>query len=292
MITVIIPNYNNATFLPACIQSCIIQEPIDQIIVIDDSSTDDSIEIVGKLLEKYPQVELIRSDAPKPKGAAFCRNRGLQKANGKYIAFLDSDDVFEEGRFEAALTLLESNPSIDGVYDNVQSWNKNFENRRPDFDITMPTDVASEKLFEHLLFNGQSFISIIGLILRQEVAKAYQMDEDLAIGEDSDYLWKLALHHRLVHSGDEGSKIKRRLHERNITHNSRLWDQSRSQLFRKWYVYAQDNSLDEKIGVYFLRKTIHYTAKEMLGLGLAYKCWAYIKLSLKHPFWWRYHSST
>jgi glycosyltransferase involved in cell wall biosynthesis len=292
MITVIIPNYNNATYIRACIHSCIIQNLVKQIIVIDDGSTDDSINLIQNLQCEHPQIELIKSTYSEPKGAAYCRNLGLKSARGKYIAFLDSDDVFEEGRFEAALTLLESNPSIKGVYDNVQSWNKNFENRRPDFDITMPTDVASEKLFEHLLFNGQTFISIIGLILRKEVAKAYQMDENLAIGEDSDYIWKLALHHRLVHSGDEGSKIKRRLHERNITHNSSLWDQSRSRLFQKWYVYAQDNGLDEKIEVYFLRKTIYYTAKEKLRLGLAYKCWAYIKLSLKHPFWWRYRSST
>ena len=208
MITVIIPNYNNAAFLGACIHSCITQDPVRQIIVIDDASTDNSVSLIKSIQKEHPPIELITSKHPKAMGAAYCRNLGLLGAREKYISFLDSDDVFEEGRFKTSLALLESDPSIDGVYDNVGSWNETLDNRRPDFDIKMPLDIASEDLFEHLLFDGQTFISIIGIILRKNVAKAYQMDESLAIGEDSDYLWKLALHYRLVHSGDEGRNLQ------------------------------------------------------------------------------------
>ena len=292
MISVIIPNHNNSNFLLECLGSILICKEVRQIIVVDDASTDNSVTLIKNIQKEHPPIELITSTHPKPMGAAYCRNLGLQGAREKYISFLDSDDVFEEGRFKTSLALLESDPSIDGVYDNVGSWNETLDNRRPDFDIKMPLDIASEDLFEHLLFDGQTFISIIGIILRKDVAKAYQMDESLAIGEDSDYLWKLALHHRLVHSGDEGSKIKRRMHGDNITRNTHLWDQSRSQLFHKWYTYAQDVGLDEKVVIYFFRKAIHYSAKEKAGLGLAYKFWAYFKLTLKHPLWWQYHSST
>jgi glycosyltransferase involved in cell wall biosynthesis len=87
MVSIVIPNYNCGEFLIECIQSAINQTyPNTEIIVIDDGSTDDSVEILSLYKE---QVALIKTSN---KGAAAARNLGISIAKGEFIAFLDSDD--------------------------------------------------------------------------------------------------------------------------------------------------------------------------------------------------------
>lgn len=86
-VSVIIPNYNGRDFLPPCLDSLFCQiRPPDEIVVVDDASTDDSLVIVR---EKYPQVTLVTM----PINGGFCRaaNAGLRAAKGDLLALLNND---------------------------------------------------------------------------------------------------------------------------------------------------------------------------------------------------------
>lgn len=87
-ISVVIPSYGQAQYLEQCIQSVLSQtHPADEVIVVDDGSTDGSLEIARKY---EPRVKVV---AQVNKGLASARNAGIMNATGDYIFFLDADDL-------------------------------------------------------------------------------------------------------------------------------------------------------------------------------------------------------
>lgn len=106
-ITVIIPCYNVEAYLDRCMQS-IVEQTIGiscmQVILIDDASTDGTLDKMIRWQAKYPyQIQLIHNVVNRRQGT--CRNMGLQRAIGKYVAFLDADDWVEPDMYEKLLTV-------------------------------------------------------------------------------------------------------------------------------------------------------------------------------------------
>ncbi len=101
LISVIIPVYNVENYLGTCIES-VLQQTYKQleILLIDDGSTDRSIEICNSYSEIDARVRVIRREK---KGVSSTRNYGLKQAQGKYICFVDSDDILHHQFLEAAL---------------------------------------------------------------------------------------------------------------------------------------------------------------------------------------------
>lgn len=90
LVSVIVPVYNNEKYIRKCIQSLQKQTLSDiEIIVINDGSTDDSPNIVKKLMDKDPRIRLIEQ---KNQGVSVARNKGVQRAKGYYLTFVDGDD--------------------------------------------------------------------------------------------------------------------------------------------------------------------------------------------------------
>jgi glycosyltransferase involved in cell wall biosynthesis len=100
-LSVIIPNYNRASLIGETIQSVLSQtRPPDEIIVIDDGSTDRSQDAIRKFM---PRVRLITQEN---RGPATARNRGVAEASGDFIQFLDSDDICFHNKFDEQLREL------------------------------------------------------------------------------------------------------------------------------------------------------------------------------------------
>ena len=92
-LSVIIPNYNKAQFLPKCLESIVEQTLIpDEIIIVDDCSTDDSVEIVEDFVKRYEMIKLIVLE--KNGGVSNARNVGARNSKSNYITFIDSDDYY------------------------------------------------------------------------------------------------------------------------------------------------------------------------------------------------------
>jgi len=118
-VSTIIPAYNCERYIKETIESVLSQTYKDiELIIIDDGSTDRTGEIVRSFESK---VEYIRQS--KNTGPSAARNRGIEKAKGEYIAFLDGDDVWMPTKIEEQIKLLESNKDIALVYSNGYNVN-------------------------------------------------------------------------------------------------------------------------------------------------------------------------
>ncbi|MDR1013297.1 MAG: glycosyltransferase [Lactobacillales bacterium] len=101
MISVIVPVYNSQNFLRRCVESLLKQTCADlEIILVNDASPDNSIEIMKEYREKYPE-KIIVIDSPINLRQGGARNLGLKAAHGEYIGFVDSDDWVSKGMFAA-----------------------------------------------------------------------------------------------------------------------------------------------------------------------------------------------
>lgn len=107
VISVIIPVYNVAAYLPGCIASVLTQDySALEVILIDDGSTDESGRICDEYAQKDSRIKVIHQPNC---GAAAAKNAGLQAANGEYLSFVDSDDFLEPGANTHMVQLLREN---------------------------------------------------------------------------------------------------------------------------------------------------------------------------------------
>lgn len=121
-VSVLVPNFNNERWLKQSIESCLAQgHLLHEIIVVDDHSTDNSIDLLNTLSAKYPQK--IKVFANPEKGANAARNYGFSQCSGQYIQWLDSDDYLLPGKFEAQIAELEKG-AADIVYSDwrMDKW--------------------------------------------------------------------------------------------------------------------------------------------------------------------------
>jgi len=113
-VSIIIPVYNVEKYLTECLDSVLNQTiPFDEIIIVNDGSTDSSEEICLSYKLKNPELVLIKQ---KNAGLSVARNTGLEIAKGDYIVFLDSDDLISSKMCETIKLVLEKNGFLDVVY--------------------------------------------------------------------------------------------------------------------------------------------------------------------------------
>ncbi|MCV6609743.1 MAG: glycosyltransferase [Amphritea sp.] len=143
LVSVIVPVYNGEKYLLEAINSVLSQTYSDfEIIVINDGSTDSSMDIVAAINSDKIRVVTNEQNI----GLAATRNRGLKVAKGKYIALMDGDDISFPHRFEKQVEFLEQNPDIGLVSSNF---------------ITFEEDIESGKRSEKVLPTDSDFISTI-----------------------------------------------------------------------------------------------------------------------------------
>jgi predicted O-linked N-acetylglucosamine transferase (SPINDLY family)/glycosyltransferase involved in cell wall biosynthesis len=119
LVTVVIPCYNAASYLPGAVRSVIAQDgPCTEIIIVDDASTDDTAALAEALARDVSSIRVIR--LPANFGVARARNAGLREATGKYICFLDADDEYAPGFFRTVLPRLESDNDLAAITTGVE----------------------------------------------------------------------------------------------------------------------------------------------------------------------------
>lgn len=184
LISIVIPTYNRAGLVGAALRSCLIQTHQDFEIVIVDSerSTDDIGAVVAQCRD--PRIIVHRD----PVGSAAAnRNRGLRLARGRFVAFLDSDDVFLPDRLAAGLA-RQRRDGVDLVYSQVyfdrgvgRLWPK------PRRAIA-----AGENIFEYL-FVSRGLVHLSTVLVDAELARRHPFREDVVYGDDYQFavaLWQ------------------------------------------------------------------------------------------------------
>jgi len=180
-LSVIIANFNGEKWLKSCLQSVLKEKgKWLEVIVIDDGSSDNSVSLLKKILEKNKRVKLI--ELKENKGPAKARNLGVKKSKGKYLLFLDVDTEVKKGALKKLVKRLESDRKIGAVQAKLDTcghflswWGLPYEINRP----------------QKIIFGGRT----AGLIVRRKVFEQIGgFDEDYVIyGEDTDLCWRIWL---------------------------------------------------------------------------------------------------
>ena len=160
MLSVIVPVYNTGPYLEECLKSIVNNGnlPVTEIICVNDGSTDGSLEILKQFARKYPFITII---SQRSGGLSAARNTGLKYANGKYVHFINSDDMIKPGSYRLLFDLLEhNNPDI--IYFNEHTTckkpqpEKGYPNNQPTCGshLKYNTCISGEECFIRLCTRG------------------------------------------------------------------------------------------------------------------------------------------
>jgi hypothetical protein len=204
------PVYNACAFLDDAIRSIALQKHNDlEVIIVDDGSTDNSVDLAAKLLRQFSlDGQVLRRPATVPKGAGACRNFAAAHARGKYLAFLDSDDIWLPDHLAHALTTLESaRESNVGVYTALgEAFSKGASG-----GALMPTlgfpAMGIVAPLEYLLLG--MFIPTVTLCVNADLfRKTTGFSENLQCYEDWWLVLQLAQRSSFFFSGKVGCRIR------------------------------------------------------------------------------------
>ena len=205
-ISVIIPMYNSERYIKEAIYSIFDQTYQNfEIIIIDDCSTDSSVEIVKNINDN--RITLIRN-REKNLGSAYCRNLGIDLSKGNYIALMDSDDVSNKKRLQTQFAFLEENKK----YGLCSCWYKNFGNsKRVHKYPSNSEEIKLFFLFETLFCQGSAF-------LRKSVFKDGEIKYNTHFRRSQDYEFWNRLKAYTEFYNIPKVLYYRRVHKRQTTH--------------------------------------------------------------------------
>lgn len=193
IVSIVIPAYNRASLLCRAIGSVLAQSFTDfELIVVDDASTDNTEEVVRGFGD--PRIRYLRHE--ENRGGSAARNTGIKAAQGRYIAFQDSDDEWLIEKLEKQVSLLEScDESVGVVYSGMLRWDGQSAVYFPPAKVAMREGDISSQILD------RSFIGTPTLLIRREcLERIGGFDERLPRFQDWEMVIRLALttHFRLV----------------------------------------------------------------------------------------------
>ena len=224
-VTVIIPTFNRGYCLAESIQSVLDQSFTNfELIVVDDGSTDNTLEVMNQ----FPDIHKI--SMKKNRGVSFARNRGMEQARGEWIAFLDSDDLWERHKLATQMKWVERHPDCHAVYTD-EIWIRN--------------GVRVNPMNKHRKYSGDIFryclplciVSPSSVLLRAELLNEVGgFDESMPVCEDYDLWLRIAIRFPF-HFIEEKLIVKRGGHEDQLSR--KFWGMDR------WRVQALQKLLQE-----------------------------------------------
>lgn len=228
LVSIIMPSWNTSNFIAESIQSVINQTYKNwELIIVDDCSTDNTDEVVS--FYKDQRIKYLKNE--KNSGAAITRNKALREAQGEWIAFLDSDDLWEPEKLEHQINFMKNN----GYNLSFTEYEKIDEDSKPlNIYVSGPEIVNKRKMYNYdyigqltMMYSTKEF----GLIQIKDIKKnndyairlqlykkdgtcAYLLKENLAkyrvrkvsISHDK-FKKKFKSHYDLFHMCDEKSSI-------------------------------------------------------------------------------------
>ncbi|MET6998758.1 glycosyltransferase [Chitinophaga sp. H8] len=187
MVSVIIPCFNSSMFMREAIESIMNQSyPELEILLIDDGSTDNTLDIIQELSALDGRIKLVRNE--RNLKLVNTLNKGISLCNGKYIARMDADDIACPLRIEKQVAYMETHPEI-GL---LGSFIEEFDDKRI---IGRGIQPISDERIRAYIFTASAFFHP-GVLIRRDVLSAHnlQYEEQFTIGQDH-ALWINMLQH-------------------------------------------------------------------------------------------------
>ena len=241
-VSVIVPTFNRLEFLRPAVESIFNQTYSDwELLIADDGSAEATREYLRKL-SHLPKVRVIwMSHTGIP---AAVRNAALREAGGKYVTFLDSDDLWESRKLEAQLAVMQTHSHCQ--------WSYTAFTNVDEFGVVVPTEIhrrwvpCEGEIFERMLRGEVSLRTPCVLATRRLLVEVGGFDESILSGEDYDLWYRLALRsdiavineplvkirsHRMNHSANWSSAYVGQ--DQTLTKLQRLVDLPRRDMLRR-----------------------------------------------------------
>jgi glycosyltransferase involved in cell wall biosynthesis len=180
LVSIVIPTFNCAKYLPESVGSAVEQNfPEKEVIAVDDGSTDNTKEVLERFKDKIKYIYQENS------GASSARNRAVDQSRGKYIAFLDADDIWLPGKLQKQVEFFQRQPG--SVRLTYTDWEYFFEphDLRPHWVLKI---FAYEGKVTRQLFCHDFIYTPTVMIEREFLTSIGPFDSGLAIAEDYD-MW-------------------------------------------------------------------------------------------------------
>jgi len=212
LVSVIIPVYNREKFLAAAIDSVFSQtyRPI-QVIIVDDGSTDRS----GAIARSYKDVEYIYQEN---QGVSVARNKGVDAAQGEFIAFLDSDDLWLPHKLETQIKYMLQHPEVDITSTKIENFIEAGAEMPSWFNLEDYVKVIDQRIILPTMVMRKVVFLQVGYFL-----------PDWRSGEDTEWIWRSRDFNVSTYQMSEIFTL-RRLHGENLSLKTRA--EQKTNLFR------------------------------------------------------------
>jgi glycosyltransferase involved in cell wall biosynthesis len=220
VVSVIICFFNAQRFLRQAVQSVFAQTLENwELILVDDGSRDRGLEVAREALAQRPdRVRIIEHPGRENRGISASRNLGLHEARGRYVAFLDADDVWLPEKLERQVAQLEAHPEVAMTYGPTQRWfgwtGRPSDARR---DLWMPTFVPSGSIVRppdlltlYLHTGGAAVPGVCSLLVRREAARSVGGFDDRFRGvfEDQVFYSRICLNYPVLVTDDRTTRYR------------------------------------------------------------------------------------
>lgn len=225
-VDVVIPAYNADRFILETIQSVLDQTYLPRkIIIVDDGSTDNTVEIVKSL-----ESDLIKLISIKNGGVSRARNIGIKASDADFIAFLDADDIWAPYKIEAQLRQINSNPSSAVCYSGSQL----IDEEGNEIENALGEPYVRGQVFEDIVYYERPIYGSASSVIvsRDVLLKTDLFDETMQFSEDVDLWARLALLTEFDYVIQPHVKI--RVHPFSAT-RSKNWEKEKKILLQHFY---------------------------------------------------------
>lgn len=237
LVSIITPSYNSEKFISNTIKSVISQTYENwEMIVVDDCSTDTSCNIVEEYAQKDNRIKLIKLD--KNSGPAIARNIAIKEAKGRYISFLDSDDIWYSDKLDKQVRFMQSNnlAVTYSSYNTIDEYGKKNN-----------TIIVRDKISYKDMLKSNHIGNLTGIYDCIKLGKIYMDD----VGHEDYTLWLKVVYktqnvkailealaeYRVSSSSISSNKFKALKWQWNIYRKILYLDIFRSSYYFIWYVY-------------------------------------------------------
>ncbi len=218
-VSVIMPAYNAGKYIEEAIRSVMAQTLTDwELLVLDDGSTDDTCALAAALAAEDPRIRLLPNE--RNMGVARTRNRGFDLCRGRYVALLDSDDVWLPEKLERQIALLEKT-GADFTYCSYAIMDEKGDRAKADYLV--PEQVSFESLLR------ENCIGCSAVLLRRECLREHRFTPDFY---HEDYVLWL----ELTRAGFRGVGCTQVLARWRYIAGSRSFDKKNAAMNR-WRIY-------------------------------------------------------
>ena len=206
-VTVIVPTFNRAHYLPEALHSIFTQTFTDyELVVVDDGSTDDTAAVLRRFADA--RLHVLRQ---KHKGISAAMNAGLRAARGNYIARLDSDDLWLPDLLATETAVLEAHPEVGVVYGKAQAMAADGSTR--EHYLGLPLRYPHDALLSLAWTDSTCNVALLARHVCFTTAGLY--DEGLETHEDWDMWLRVARDHRFLFLNQILARVRE--HEHSIT---------------------------------------------------------------------------